>query len=369
MEPIRVLQVVGKMHRAGMETFIMNIYRNIDRSKIQFDFITHYEEKGDYDDEIERLGGKIYRFPVMNNKNLIKYFYNLNNFFKLHKEYEIIHGHWATFGLFYMYIAKKNNIKYRISHAHSSSFNPGLRGKSVRILIKPMKYICNYYFACSEKACYWLYGKNKKISEKVNIVKNAIDLDKFKFNPRDREEYRKQLNIENKIVIGNVGRLHYSKNQDFLIEIFNEIYKQNNNARLILVGGGEEKSKLINKAQILGLTEEILFVGVREDIPEIMSAMDIFVFPSRYEALGIVAIEAQAMGLPTIVSNAIPREAHITNLIKSLPLNRDAKYWAKEILSLDIKERINVHDSIKGAGYDVKKQAKLLQDFYIDLLN
>lgn len=369
MEKIRVLQVVGKMHRAGLETFIMNMYRNIDRGKIQFDFITHYTERGDYDDEIEKMGGKIFRFSIMEDKNLLKYFRELNIFFKEHKEYQIIHGHWATFGLFYMFFAKINGVKFRISHAHNDRTPPGIRGKIVSSLIKPMKFFSNYYFACSESAIKWLYGVNSKIvkNDEVKVIKNAIELDKFQFNSSVREKYRKELGVNESYVIGHIGRLSYQKNQIFLINMFSEIIKVDKSCILWLIGEGEDKERLKKKVNELGLQDYVLFFGNRSDIVELLYAMDVFVFPSNYEALGIVAVEAQAAGLPTIISDKIPKEAQITKLIKSLSLEDPIEKWVDQVLQYKLHDRINVHADIRNAGYDVIEEASVLEEFYLGL--
>ncbi len=373
MEPIRVLHVVGRMHRAGLETFIMNIYRNIDRNKIQFDFLTHYEKRGDYDDEIESLGGKIYRFSVLEDKNIIRYFKQLNSFFKMHKEYKIIHGHWATFGVFYMFFAKLNGIPYRIAHSHNDNTPPGLKGNIVNILIKPMKYLSNYYFACSQPAIYWLYGKNSKITKsgKVKIIKNAIDLKKYKFNPDVRKEYRKKLNLEDKFVIGHIGRMSYQKNQEFVIDIFKKIHEIDQDSILLLIGDGEDKIKLQKKVSELGLDQSVKFLGVRPDIPELLFAMDAFLFPSHFEALGIAAIEAQAAGLPTIVSTTIPEETHVTKLIKAIQLDKPIEYWVEQIVEVKNLNQSRINDdiceSLKLMGYDVQEQAKFLENFYLSI--
>lgn len=369
MEPVRVLQVVGRMHRAGLETFIMNIYRNIDREKVQFDFLTHYKEKGDYDDEIEELGGKIHRFSVMEDKNLLAYFKELNQFFKSNRNYNIIHGHWATFGLFYLYFAKRNGVKYRISHSHNDRMPPGIRGAFVNTLIKPMKFMANYYFACSEPAIEWLYGKNSRMvkNDEVKIIKNAIDLEKFMFDKKIRHEYRMHLNLENKFVIGHIGRFSYSKNQQFVVDVFSNVYERDKNALLLLIGTGELKEAIEKQVHDLGLSDAVLFLGSRSDIPELLSAMDVFLFPSIYEALGIVVIEAQAAGLPTIVSDAIPTEARITDVIQPLSLDVDKEIWVNEILKSKSTTRKSTTEDLRASGYDIKKQTKYFEDFYLGM--
>ncbi|MEI3598488.1 MULTISPECIES: glycosyltransferase family 1 protein [unclassified Oceanobacillus] len=372
MEPIRVLQVVGRMHRAGLETFLMNIYRNIDREKIQFDFLTHYTKEGDYDQEIESLGGKIYRFSVMEDKNILLYFKQLDDFFKAHNEYKIVHGHWTTFGLFYMYYAKKNGIKYRIAHAHSNRSKPGLRGILVNNLAKSMKSMSNYYFGCSQSAIEWLYGKNSRVVKngKAKIIKNGIDVDKLKFNLKVRDEYRKNYNIEDRFVIGHIGRFYYPKNQDFIIRLFRQLYKNDSNSLLMLIGTGEDMERIEKEVKLMGLENSVMFLGNRSDIAELLSSMDIFLFPSRYEAFGMAAIEAQASGLTTIVSDGVPNDVHITNVITDLSLSCPIEKWVERILQAKnnhLADRIRTYEDVRASGYDIKEQVKNIKDFYLTL--
>lgn len=367
MEPIRILHVVGKMHRAGLETFIMNMYRNIDRNIIQFDFLTHYQERSDYDDEIESMGGRIYRFSVMDDKDILKYIKDLNIFFEKHKDYDIVHGHWTTLGFLYMFFAKKHKVRRRISHAHGARTSENLKDQVKKILSKSMKYFSNYYFACSEKAALWLYGSSYVEKDKVKIINNAIDSKKFSFNKIIREQYRQSLKIDDKLVVGHIGRFEASKNQSFLLEIFQEILNLNKNAVLLLVGFGEDEIILRNKIKSMGIQRKVLFLGTREDIPELLSAMDVFIFPSRNEALGISAIESQAAGLPTLVSEEIPQEAYITEYIMKCELDDSLRNWAKESINISKMERKNTASKIIKNGYDIKSEAIRLQNIYLKI--
>jgi len=370
LKPIRVLHVVGKMHRAGLETFIMNLYRNIDRTKIQFDFLTHYEEEGDYDQEIYALGGKIHRFSVMEDKNLISYLKELNVFFKKHKEYKIVHGHWATLGMFYFFAAKRNGVRYRIAHAHNDRMPPGMRGEFINFLIKPIKYLANNYFACSQPAIKWLYGKKSKVVRKnqVKIVNNAIDSEKFIYNKNIREDYRKKFDLEKNFIIGHIGRFDFQKNHKFIIKIFKDIIEKDDQAILFLIGSGPDMDVIKNQVKNLGLEKSVYFLGNRADIPELLSTIDLFLLPSNYEALGIVAIEAQAAGLPTVVSDAVPEEAYATELVKPLSLNADEKEWLKVVLKNKHIDRSNMMDEIKKSGYDINDLSDFFENFYLEMI-
>ncbi|MDP4178298.1 MAG: glycosyltransferase family 1 protein [Bacillota bacterium] len=360
-EPIRVLHVTYKMHCAGIEAFIMNLYRNIDRSKVQFDFLVHYTERQFYDDEIENLGGRIYRLSVREDNNFIKYFNDLKSFFSEHKEYKIVHAHMESFGMFYLNYAKKANIPVRIAHSHNDKVDPSLKGFIKNIMNKPFKLLSTDYMACSDASGKYLFGNKKYL-----VVKNAIDAQKFIYNNNVRNEVRKELQIENKFVVGHIGRFNDQKNHTFLIDIFNELHKINDNAVLLLLGTGELESNIKEKVKQLGLIDYVYFLGVRKDTDRLYQAMDVFVFPSLYEGLGIVGIESQASGLMTICSDGIPAEARITEYFDCLSLKDDPMKWAVKINKYSQPyERKNTYKQIEEAGFDVHSSAKKLEEYYL----
>ena len=311
----RILHIVPNMNMGGLETFIMNVYRNIDRDKIQFDFLEHYKEESFYDKEINMLGGKVYHFTFRNDNNIFKYIFNLNNFFKNHKEYDVIHCHMESIGALIFLIAKIHGIKIRIGHAHTNSTSNNLKGYIKRITSLFFKYTTTTNLACSEEAGRYLYS-NKKIT----VIPNGIDFDKFKFNKDIRVKLRNEYNLKNKFVIGHVGRMDNAKNQLFLIDVFYEYQKSNKNAILILVGDGELKDAIISKISSLKIEDKVLLFGVRSNINEIYSMFDLFLFPSLFEGLGIVLIEAQINGLTVVASNNIPKSTRISDSIKYLSL-------------------------------------------------
>jgi glycosyltransferase involved in cell wall biosynthesis len=369
-KPIRILHVLGGMNRAGAETMIMNLYRNIDRTKLQFDFIVHTNEKCDYDEEIRALGGKIYSIPQYIGKNHFKYILAWNKFFRNHPEYKIIHGHVRSTASIYLKIAKKFEL-ITIAHSHSTSSGTGIASIVKNTLQYPIRFTADYFLACSKFAGEWLFGN--KICKKNNfhILKNAIDTKKFNYNENIRLNKREELGIENKFVIGHVGRFQPPKNHDFLIQIFSEIINKNPHSVLLLVGEGELKNKVQKKVIHLGISDSVIFTGKRSDISEIVQAMDVFVFPSLYEGLGIGVVEAQASGLPCVIADTIPQEALITDLVEVLSLKKPKEYWAKEILKYNEKEkysRNSTYEQIKLNGYDIEETSKWLEKFYLKII-
>lgn len=360
---LRVLQVVTHMNRGGLETMLMNYYRNIDRSRIQFDFLTHREYDGDYGDEIKTLGGIIYHMPRLNPFS-IKYKKMLNDFFDNHKQYQIIHVHQDCMSSVILKIAKQHGVKVRIAHSHNSS-----QDKDYKFPIK-MYYrtqIAKYatdLFACSKAAGEWMFGNSKFI-----VLNNAIDAKKYIFNQTKRDTIRKILGIDkNELLIGHVGRFCNQKNHMYLIDIFYMIQKKVP-AKLILVGDGELRTKIEEKVVSYNLKDEVIFTGIRSDVADLMQAMDVFIFPSNYEGLPVTMIEAQASGLPCLISGKVPIECKITDLVYQSPLSQSADVWADTAIRFVKTERRNTYENIKEAGFDIEKNSEWLQDFYLRILS
>ena len=353
----RILHIVPNMNMGGLETFIMNVYRNVNRNKIQFDFLEHYQEESAYDKEIIELGGRIYRFSLRNDNNIFKYIINLNKFFKEHQEYKIIHCHMESIGALIFFIAKLHGIKVRIGHAHTNSTNKNLKGVIKRIISKPFKYTTTLNLACSDEAGKYLFKHKKYI-----VIPNAIDIDKFKRDEKARKELRKKLKIDNEFVIGHVGRMDKGKNQLFLIDVFNEYLNVNSNAKLVLVGDGEDYNKILNKVNELNISDKVIFTGVRHDIDKMYSVFDLFVFPSLYEGLGIVLIEAQVNGLRCLVSDTVPKTTKVSDGIKYLSL-KDYSLWVKEIVKNQNKDNDIKYNKLLD-DYDINLLVKKLEKIY-----
>lgn len=360
-EPIRILHITYKMHCAGIEAFIMNMYRNIDRTKVQFDFLVHYSAHQFYDDEIERLGGRIYRLTVREDNNFQKYFKDLKRFFDEHKEYKIVHAHMESFAMFYMPYVKKAGIPVRIAHSHNDKVDPSLKGKIKNIMNKPFKYYATEYMACSKESGQYLFGNRP-----CWVIQNAIDAQSFIYNEEVRHEVRQELEVEENFVIGHIGRFNTQKNHIFLIDVFSELAKMNDKAVLLCAGEGELQESIEAKVARLGIGDKVKFLGVRKDTTRLYQAMDVFVFPSLYEGLGIVGIEAQAAGLKMVCSDGIPDIARITDGVNALSLQKEPYEWAKKINSFSAGyNRVNTYSEIKNAGFDVKSLANDLQNYYL----
>lgn len=366
---IRVLHVIGSLNNGGSQAMIMNIYRNINREKIQFDFIIDREDEVFFADEIKQLGGKIYVMPIFNLRNLFKFIKEWNKFFCEHEEYKIIHGHVRSTAAIYLKIAKKYGLE-TISHSHSTSSGTGIKALIKDIMQYPIRYIADYFFACSKDAGQWLFGK--KVIEKENfyIIKNAIDAKKYIYNDDIRIKIRKEFNIEDKFVIGHIGRFSTPKNHSYLIDIFKEIYEENKNSILMLVGDGELRKCIEEKVAKLNLQDNVIFTGIRSDINYILQGMDVFVCPSLFEGLGIVVIEAQATGLHCLVADTLPKlETKVTDLIQYLPLDNNIRGWSRNLLKYNNNyERTNRYKDIENSGYDINSTVKEIERFYNGLV-
>ena len=369
--PIRVLQVIGIMNRGGAEAMIMNLYRNINRNKIQFDFIEHTSQKAAFDDEIVSLGGKIYHCPKFKGTNIFEYKKWWNNFFENEgKDYHIIHGHIGSTAAIYLSIAKKHGL-YTIAHSHNTNnVNDGFNFKQMlySVLSYNTRNVADYFFACSKQAGIDRFG-SKVVSDRsrYSVFNNAIDTDLFKFDKKIRENKRDELHLENRFVIGHVGRFEEQKNHKFILKVFAEWLKYNRDSVLLLVGGGPLEEDIKDYAKKLNIFDSVKFLGVRSDVNELMQAMDVLLFPSIYEGLGVVLIEAQATGLPCLVSQAIQNEAKlIDSLIFEENLNSDIQRWVKNINEIkDMKYNRSIGSvEIAKKYFDVRSTSKRLGDFY-----
>ncbi|WKY46936.1 glycosyltransferase family 1 protein [Eubacteriaceae bacterium ES3] len=361
-EPVRILHVFGKLNRGGAETMIMNLYREIDRSKIQFDFVIHTEEECDYNLEIESLGGIIHHVPQYTGKNHFKYKKAWRDFFIEHSSYKIIHSHVRSTASIYLAMARKRGI-YTIAHSHNTSSGSGVSSIAKNILQYRLRYIADDLFACSKDAGEWLFGNKCHF----HILKNAIDTDKFRFNEEIRQTKRAELNVTDRLVIGHVGRFDPQKNHTFLIDIFKVINLKWENATLVLIGDGGLKNSIEKKVNDLGLEKTVIFTGVRSDVPELLQAVDVFLFPSLFEGLPLTLVEAQAAGLPCVISDTITREIVMKDeLITFVLLEDEPETWADEVLK-NRAVRLNAQDEIKNNGYDIHSSVEWLQAYYLKI--
>lgn len=363
MKPIRVLHVVTYMGRGGLETMLMNYYRHIDRSKVQFDFLVHRDFEADYDQEIEELGGRIYRVSRLIPWSK-KYRLELKKFFRAHPEYDIVHVHQDCLSSVALQCAKECGIKTRIAHSHNCN-----QDKNIKYIIKKhyMKQIPKYatdLFACGQEAGEWMFHTTK-----FWILNNAIDTKKYIYNPKKAKKVRGNLNISSDTyVVGHVGRFAQQKNHEFLVRVFAQLCKKETNTKLLLVGDGELREQIEKQVSDLGLADKVIFTGVRSDVEAMLQAMDVFVFPSLYEGLPVSMIEAQAAGLPCFISNKVSDDCRKTDLVQQISLELDVDEWVKKILDVKNHVRRDYSEEIKEAGFDIVSNARWLQDYYMKQL-
>lgn len=362
----RILHVLASLNTGGAESMVMNIYRRIDTEKIQFDFIVHTQDKGSYEDEVIGMGGRIYRIPRYTGKNHFAYVKAWHDFFRNHPEYKIIHGHIRSTASIYLGIAKKYT-RTTIIHSHSTSSGGGLSAIIKNVMQLPLRNLADYLFACSVPSGEWLFGKKACKRENFMVIKNAIDPDRYAFDELGRNRIRSELQLDGMYVVGHVGRFHPSKNHEFLLDIFKEIHEKIDNSVLLLVGEGELRTVIEGKIKRLEIGKSVKLTGNRLDVPDLLKAMDVFVFPSLWEGLPVSVVEAQASGLPCIVSDAITDEVFISPYIKSVSLSKNASEWADIALSLKKPDRYDGKSYVDKAGFDICETAKKLTLFYMSI--
>ena len=360
---IKVAHVIGLAINGGTESLCMNYYKHIDRTMVQFDFLVESESAIINKKEIEQLGGNVVIIPTY--KNPIKYIKSLTKIFKEHN-YDIVHSNMNALSVFALKAAKKAGIKVRIAHSHSTSNKKEWKKNVIKNLLRlfSKKYATNY-FACSELAGRWLFGNKTYNQGKVTIIKNAIDIDKFKFNVDNRKVIRNEFNVlDNEILIGNVGRMMPQKNQAFLIKVFAKYHKINLNTKLMIINDGPLLQALQALAKELNVFDSVIFVGPKADLYKYYSAFDLFTLPSIYEGLGIVLIEAQANGLKCIASMNVPTEVDGTGNIEFVKLDEDE--WLKTLIrvSYSRNEWNDCRDKLIAAKYDIDEAAKELEVIY-----
>lgn len=365
-EPIRILHILQRMEAGGTQALLMSIYRKIDRSKVQFDFVVEYPEKQFYDDEIIALGGKIYYTSVRKDFNFAKFQKILYQILKDHPEYKIVHVHAYTIGYFCLRTAKKAGVPVRIAHSHSNGIVHDKKYYIKLLMQKLFLLHATDFMACSEEAGKYLFKGKDYV-----VLNNAIDSSKFIAQIDVRNNLRKEIGLSDKFVVGHVGRLCPEKNHMFLIDVFAQIKKMKENAMLVLVGTGPLEQEIKQKVSDMGLTDSVIFLGNRKDMNRIYQILDIFIFPSLFEGLGIVAVEAQAAGIPVIGSEGLPPEIEITPLFHRIDIKEGARKWAE--LALYSAENSVCHSNMQkyviDAGFDMDATANMIQQYYLKKWN
>jgi len=364
-EPIRILQVVVSMNSGGIENMLMNLYRAIDRDKIQFDFLLHIEEESFFEKEIHQLGGKIHRVPALKLTSINSYLKSLDTFFQK-ENYQCVHSHISVVSYFVLKMAKKNNVKIRIAHSHEAHDSiwdhPLYKVPFILILRQVINKPLTHRFACGRDAGQWLFGKVP-----FKVINNAIDSKKFIYDEEIAAVEKEKLNLAGKTIFGNVGRFCAQKNHVFLIDVFEQLQKKMPDIHLLLVGDGELKPEIEKKVKEKNLIQSVSFLGVRKDVNRLLNAMDYMLMPSLFEGLPVSLVEAQANGLKVFASDKIAKETNLTGLIDFIPI-KDKTTWVDHILNnLTYAREIN-YDKIVEANYDIKANAAFLTDFYLNVV-
>lgn len=357
---IRVLHVVGIMNCGGTESMLMTYYRQLDKSKIQFDFLVQSENKGFYDEEIKSLGGKVY--SVASVARIFRHRRDLKRFFLNHNEHQIIHIHTGTLSLFVLLSAAKYSSAMIISHAHSRGCNFDSKWLIKQLFRFYMRRHLQITMACSNEAALWHYGKKKAVN--TIILKNAIDTSSFQYSESKKNSIRERYGWTGKFVVGHVGRFCAEKNHEKLISVFIEIKKRATNAILVLVGPKDNLyHNILEKVYKYNLQDSIFFMGACDNIPEIMQGFDVFCFPSKHEGFGIALLEAQSAGLLCVASTSIPQSAiAVSEHVKLLSYDVDDSLWAAALLAS--YERTDTTPEIVRGGFDIIENTSLLYNFY-----
>lgn len=374
---IRILHVLGGTGLGGAESRIMDLYRQMDREEIQFDFLVHssaVKRAGDdasgrepqfYDEEIRNLGGRIYVLPKFKVYNYFAYRNAVRAFFANHHEYRVVQGHMTSTASIYLPIAKRAGVPITVAHSRSAGVGKGLKAIATRILRKNLYRRTDYCFACSEAAGIDAFGEAWVNAGNVKVIYNAIDVGKFVYQPEVRDAMRKRLEIEDKLVLGHVGRFYYPKNHPYLIEVFAAVYAVRKDAVLLLIGDGDDREKIEQKCAELGVRDRVFFMGNQRNPEDYYQAFDFFLLPSFYEGLPGVLVEAQAAGLKCLVSDTVTQEAQATDLVTYMSIDGSAETWAEELLSQTGYDRRNTYRELAERGFDVKAQAGAYKNFYL----
>lgn len=359
---IRILQVVTHMNRGGLETMLMNYYRQMDRTQVQFDFLTHREYDGDYGEEIRQLGGKLYHLPVLNPFSP-SYRKKLGDFFDNHPEYKIVHVHQDCLSGVILHVAKEHGVSVRIAHSHGAN--------QIKDIKYPIKLVYRHFIAryathlmaCGEDAGKWMF-----CGTPFEILHNAIPAADYSFNGDRKRIQREKWKIHaDELLVGHVGSFTIPKNHLYLLEIFQEIQKRTP-AKLMIVGEGSQRPAIEEKIRKLGLEDKVILTGLRSDVADLLQAMDVFIFPSLYEGLPVTLVEVQASGLPCLISDKVSIECKMTEAVQQISLTDSSEIWAERAMEAAKTPRKNTYKEIKAAGYDIVENAKQLQKMYEEMM-
>lgn len=370
-QPIRVAHIVGKWLGGGVESMLMNYYKYIDKNNIQFDFICDNDSTNIPYEEIEKMGGRVILIPPY--QKVFKYHKELKRVLSS-ENYKIVHSHINTLSVFSLYAAKCAGVPVRIAHSHSTIINNNREFKRnvIKNILKYFsKLFATEYFACSDMAAISQFGKKTFNSGKVIVINNAIDIERFKYDESIRMAKRKELNINNNtLVIGHIGRFVETKNHSFLIQIFDEIHKNNQDSKLLLAGQGPLENEIKSKVIEMGLDDAVIFLGQRDDVNELYQVFDIFLLPSLYEGLPVVGVEAQASGLLCFFTNNMTKNAKVIESTEFMSITDSAQTWALKILdAYPFFKRKDTSEQISDCNLNISVESKKLEKIYIDFYN
>lgn len=375
--PIRVLHIIHQLQLGGAETLIMNIYRQINRQQVQFDFAVRSPKPDFYEKEVEELGGRVFHLPWQssNLSSVVEFTRQLAVVLQTQGPFAAVHSHSGFYSGHYLPVVTKAQVPLRIAHSHTTSSEMGntiVHRFWQQVMRHNIRYHANHWRACSLAAGKWLFGSDVQNKSCFKVMPNAIDLNSYAALPNDKITLRKQLKLpEQEILIGHVGRFDKVKNHIFLVDVFQQFLNKQPTAHLIFVGEGKLQEQIQADVYQKGLQKQVHFLGPRRDIPQILGTLDFFVLPSIYEGLGLVLIEAQAAGVPCLASNVIPLEANLNlGLLEMANLQDGADVWANIIQQKVTQARpawFQRQTMLQQAGYDVRVVAQDLQDLYLSI--
>lgn len=368
---IRILHSVSYMSRGGIETMLMNYYRNIDRTKVQFDFLCNSYLHGAYDEEILSMGGRIFRSPGFSPLKRISYKKFMRELFAEHPEYKVVEAHNGPLGRYAMKAAKDSDIPVRIYHAHGADLRFDLKWPIKYYCMKMLKYSMNEHFICSEKAGRFYMGDEVIDRGDFHFIPNAIDIEKFIFNQETRDRLRKEYGLDNNLIIGNIGRLSRQKNHFFILNTFAELHKINPAVHLVLVGDGEWHERVLKQINRLGIKENVTLTGSIPNPQDWYQAFDLFFMPSLWEGLPVTGVEAQTADLPCVFSSAVTQEVKLSDKVEFLDLEQPQDLWVSRLYEIitNLAPRRDMTKLITNKHYNIKTEASRLEDLYIELYN
>lgn len=364
---IRVLHILHSMNRGGAEVMLMNYYRNIDHSRVQFDFLLTEQKRCLFEDEIESLGGRVFRVPMLRMSNPLPYINGVKRFFGEHPEYKIVHSHTSSKSAVPLWIAKKCGIPVRVAHSHNNKSEEGVSGWVRNFLKIPLKNVATDFFACGEEAAKWLYGMEMWNSGNVKIMANAILVEKYEYNAGQRMNMRdKYAILPTTLVLGMVARFSRQKNHMFVLDLIKVLKERGCDVKVLFVGDGELKNEITQRVEKLYIKDNVVMTGVVSDVYNYLQAMDVVLMPSFNEGLPVSLIEVQANGLHCVASDRVPPEVNVTGNVIFLPL--EVNKWSDCILTNQeqyMARDEGAQEKVRRAGYDIKKASKELEGWYV----